>query len=634
LRTARQVSHKNVCRLYDLGEAGDRRFLTMEYVDGEDLSSLLRRIGWLPRDKAIEIARQICAGLQAAHEKGVLHRDLKPANVMIDGRGKARITDFGLAILASDLGRGAAGQAARAAAAGPGTPAYMAPEQLEGRDASARSDIFALGLVLYEMFTGRRAFAAATIPDLLRLHQESTPASPRNIVEGIDPAIERAILRCLEKEPRLRPPSALSVAAALPGGDPLAAALAAGETPSPEMVAAAAVEGSLRPAVASACLLGVLAAAVFLVAASSRLKTLGRAALDKPPDVLVERARGVLARLGHTRPPADSVFALDENLRYLKYIEEHDRSRSRWDDVASIPGAAPFVFWYRQGPAPLLATFPDFTVEMSEPPAAGAGAATVVLDAAGRLLRLEVIPSQDEAPVAAAAGAVAIGTPAIGAADWSALFSEAGLDQAAFIPVPPDRPPPVFCDARASWRGEIRGRPGVPLDVDAGAFGGKPVYFRVAGPWDGPAGDALSPIVTGLGPGFLALVVQIPVLAAGGILARRNLRLGRGDRAGAFRVAVYFLAAHMLVWALWAHHVPTLIDEWNLFIQGVSWTLYNAAIIWVLYIALEPFVRRVSPGSIVSWSRVLTGRPRDPLVGRDILLGCLAGALICTILAL
>ncbi|HVB38710.1 MAG TPA: serine/threonine-protein kinase, partial [Vicinamibacterales bacterium] len=97
LRVARQVSHKNVCRLYDLGDADGRRFITMEYIDGEDLASLLRRIGRVPQDKAIEFARQLCAGLSAAHERGVLHRDLKPANVMIDGTGNVRLTDFGLA---------------------------------------------------------------------------------------------------------------------------------------------------------------------------------------------------------------------------------------------------------------------------------------------------------------------------------------------------------------------------------------------------------------------------------------------------------------------------------------------------------------------------------------------------------
>jgi serine/threonine protein kinase len=135
LRVARQVSHKNVCRLYDLGEADGRRFLTMEYVDGEDLAALLRRIGRIPEDKAIQMARQLCAAVAAAHERGVLHRDLKPANVMIDGDGNVRITDFGIATAAGDANTDVAG-----------TPQYMAPEQLAGRPASIRTDIYALGL--------------------------------------------------------------------------------------------------------------------------------------------------------------------------------------------------------------------------------------------------------------------------------------------------------------------------------------------------------------------------------------------------------------------------------------------------------------------------------------------------------
>src|SRR5437870_7893497 len=112
----------------------------MEYVDGEDLGSLLRRIGRLPPDKALEVARQLCAGLAAAHERGVVHRDLKPANVMLDGRGRVRITDFGLAGLAAEIA---------GADVGSGTPAYMAPEQSTGREVTPRSDVYALGLVLY-----------------------------------------------------------------------------------------------------------------------------------------------------------------------------------------------------------------------------------------------------------------------------------------------------------------------------------------------------------------------------------------------------------------------------------------------------------------------------------------------------
>ena len=233
VRMARQVSHPNVCRVYDIDEVDGHTFLSMEYVDGEELGSLLRRIGRFPVERALEMARQISAGLAAAHERGVIHRDLKPANVMLDGAGKVRITDFGLA--------GATGETVRA-----GTPAYMAPEQLAGSEVTAQSDIYALGLVLYELFTGQRAIEAKNVAELVR-KREAGILPPSQIVRDLDPAIDRAILRCLERDPAERPSSALGVAAALPGGDPLAAALAAGETPSPEMVAAAGSTSALKP---------------------------------------------------------------------------------------------------------------------------------------------------------------------------------------------------------------------------------------------------------------------------------------------------------------------------------------------------------------------------------------------------
>ncbi|HEX8765766.1 MAG TPA: serine/threonine-protein kinase, partial [Candidatus Acidoferrum sp.] len=178
VRNARQVSHPNVCRVFDLGEAEGTLFLTMEYVDGEDLASLVRRIGRLSPDKAMEIARQICAGLAAAHERGVIHRDLKPANVMLDGAGKIRITDFGLAGLAASI----QGEEARA-----GTPAYMAPEQLAGREVTTKSDIYSLGLILYEILTGRRAFEAATLQELVRLRESGTITNPSTVVRDLDP---------------------------------------------------------------------------------------------------------------------------------------------------------------------------------------------------------------------------------------------------------------------------------------------------------------------------------------------------------------------------------------------------------------------------------------------------------------
>ena len=188
VRAARTVSHPAVCRVYDVGQAEGRHFLSMEFIDGEDLASSLRRIGRFPMDKGLEIARQLCAGLAAVHEKGLLHRDLKPANVMLDGRGKVRLTDFGLAgEVESGMGGGEVA----------GTPAYMAPEQLAGGPATVQSDIYALGLVLYEVFTGRRAFEATTIAALRGKQERETPAPMSDSSAGIDPAIEEVILRCL-----------------------------------------------------------------------------------------------------------------------------------------------------------------------------------------------------------------------------------------------------------------------------------------------------------------------------------------------------------------------------------------------------------------------------------------------------
>src|SRR5271155_5240798 len=243
VRMARQVSHPNVCRVFDMGEADGQAFLTMEYVDGEDLASLLRRIGQLPQAKGIDIARQICAGLAVAHEHGVLHRDLKPANIMLDGRGRVRITDFGLAGLSAEV----QGENARA-----GTPAYMSPEQFSGGEVTPKSDLYSLGLVMYEIFTGKRPYEAATFEEMARLREKSAPTAPSAHLKDIDPLVERVMLRCLDKNPAKRPASALQVAAALPGGDPLAAALAAGETPSPEMVPAAGTTEGMQPRLAVA----------------------------------------------------------------------------------------------------------------------------------------------------------------------------------------------------------------------------------------------------------------------------------------------------------------------------------------------------------------------------------------------
>jgi serine/threonine-protein kinase len=219
VKIGRQVSHPSVCRLHDIAEHAGHTFLAMEYVDGEDLASLLERIGRLSPERALDITRDLLSGLAAVHEKGIVHRDLKPANVMIDGHGRAHITDFGLAV---SLGE------ARGSSAG--TPPYMAPEQFEGR-ATARSDLYALGLVVFEMLTGQRFFEARTLEGLRMEHREAKAPRLSKFAPVYDLGLGGLILESLEEDPEARPPAARSVLARLPFADPLEAAVAAGETP-------------------------------------------------------------------------------------------------------------------------------------------------------------------------------------------------------------------------------------------------------------------------------------------------------------------------------------------------------------------------------------------------------------------
>ena len=195
-----------------------------------------------------------------------------------------------------DFGLAAVGQVEDIRA---GTPAYMAPEQLLGREVTARSDIFALGLVIYELFTGRRAFNATSIGELVSQHETGTITRPSAIVGGLSQAIERAILRCLESDPAKRPASALAVSAALPGGDPLAASLAAGETPSPELVAAAGEGAGLSLRVAWPLYGSIIAGMIACFAMSIRTSPLDVMRPDYTPDVLAQKARDAIRQIGY-----------------------------------------------------------------------------------------------------------------------------------------------------------------------------------------------------------------------------------------------------------------------------------------------------------------------------------------------
>ncbi len=612
VRTARQVSHPNICRVHDIGDIDGQIFLSMELVDGEDLATSLRRIGRFPEDKATEIARQLCAALAAAHDRGVLHRDLKPANVMLDGAGKVRLMDFGLAAVG-------AVDDVRA-----GTPAYMAPEQLLGREVSARSDIYALGLVLYELFTGRRAFTATTIAELVDQQQTGPLTPPAAVVTSIDPAIERAILRCLEPDPSRRPASALAVASALPGGDPLAAVLAAGETPSPEMVAAAGEGAGLSRRIG----LPVFAAIVVGVAASYvlalRTSPLAMMGPELTAEVLAQKARDAVRQIGYAEPAADTAYGFEWDGQLIDHFRAQQNPGVQWHDVLSRR-PSPLLFWFRRSASPMTAgqfhsdLLTPGIVTPDDPAAIVPGMISLKLDHQGFLIFFEAVPPQRED----------VDEPHR-TVDWKPLLTLAGLDPATLQSTEPRWHWLAGADTRAAWTGIWRGST-LPMRVEAAALQGRPVAFIAMGPWTQPW-RASSPSATReIVFAVLIFLVALAILIGGTLLARRNLREGRGDRGGAVTLGCAVAAGLLALWVC-RIHVSASTGLLAMFLLAVCTCVFYGVLFWAIYLALEPFMRRHWPQTLVSWTTLLGGRVRDAVVGRDVLFGVAVGVAVAVLI--
>ena len=566
VRIARQVSHPNVCRVYDLGLVEGLHFLSMEYIDGEDLASLLRRIGRLPQDTAVEFTRRICAGLAAAHDRGVLHRDLKPANIMIDGRGLVRITDFGLAGLAAEIPLSDLRS---------GTPAYMSPEQKAGREVTTRSDLYSLGLVLHEMFTGKS--------------RTGTQSSPAELVKDLDPAIERLILQCLDEEPKRRPPSALSVAMALPGADPVAAALAAGETPSPEMIAAWQEKEGFSRRAAILCYGGVVLALVAGLWISETTSFLARAPLPIPPDALADRAQQLLRSIGYPEESRSSDYQFTCcDQQAVENLYRYPVARRAAILASHRPAIRDFQYYQYRLASPLLSPPPSL-----ESPAPGT--ISERLDANGRLLRLEVRPW--------------LTTPATSPIDWAALFAAAGLDRDRFAPTPPAIVPPMSSDARLAWSGTYADDRMEQVRVEAAAWQGLPVFFEVQPLPVQPARPLVSVV-----PSVALIGVLLLSVVAGLFAAWRNLRHVRIDHRGA---AV--MAAVAFTLAAGGRLLGANALKPDLVLEALNWSAFVAASFWVVYVAAEPYLRRSWPDSLVSWTRLCNGTVRNAVVASHIL---------------
>jgi len=608
VRNARQVSHPNVCRVYDIGEHEGRHFLSMEYVDGEDLASLLKRIGRLPAQKALEISREICAGLAAAHDQGVIHRDLKPANIMIDGRGQARIMDFGLAIKPSSERAQAEDSA--------GTPAYMAPEQMAGMGTSVKSDIYSLGLVLYELFTGRKVLEGASLEEIRRKQMTETLPAPSSFALDIDPEIDRVIIRCLAREPASRPNSVLEVAAALPGGDPLRAALAAGRTPSPEMVAAAGKEGCLEP-LAAWGLLSLFAAFVILaVVLAPKSVLFGFTGFRKSPDVLAERAREIIKSIGYTESSKDSAYWFEADEDLIRWLQDGPSKNIPRPQIQELEKQL-VRFRYRQSPRRLVPGGNQGFIEENNPPFNVPGMISLDLDSQGRLLQFMAVPALSS-----------VFEESTAPPDWSALMAAAGLDIASLTPVSVKELPLLPFDHEESWTGNLDQQTDVPIRIDAASLQGKPVIFEIKGPWnDRPAGQNAQIWLTQKITPAIWFGINLVLLLFGLYLARRNIRMKRSDARGAFRISAIAFLALASASALWAHHAYNSFGDFMWWIRGgMAFFLFDAIFIWINYMAMEPSMRRSWAKLLISWSRLMSGRFRDPLVGRDILVGAIAGA--------
>ena len=428
---------------------------------------------------------------------------------MLDGQGQLRITDFGLA--------GVAGEVKDIRS---GTPAYLAPEQRSGQEVTARSDIYALGVVLHEVFTGKRPFADSTHPDLAA-------------------EVDRVIRRCLAEDPTKRPASALAVSAALPGGDPLAAALAAGETPSPEMVAAAGDADSIPVSTLGICAALILAGLVVAAVLGGKSNLLAKTPFPMPPAVLEQKAQDVIQSLGYTEPRTGRAYGFRYATEYQSYAEKQEKRATYRAQLAK--GQPPLIyFWYRQSPQYLEAALEDNPVDIvisiispTNPPPTRSGMVNLNLDPQGRLIAFSAVPPQVEE------------TPGPQRPpDWTVLLTAAGVDMTRFTPAEPHWLPLVSFDARAAWTGSYAHAPQVPLRIEAASWRGRPVNFQVIGPWSRP--ERIEPPQSTVAD-IVGAVFFLCVLIVAAFLAWRNTRLGRGDIRGATRLAAFIWIVSMVL---------------------------------------------------------------------------------------
>jgi len=440
--------------------------------------------------------------------------------------------------------------------------------------------------------------------------------TPSSLAPGVDRAIDRIVEQCLDPDPKARPISALAVAAALPAQDSLQVAIAAGETPSPEMVARSGAHEGLRPRTALLCTSSVFVTLTLFAMLSGRASLIERGRLDKSLDSLDESAQRILSSLGYAGSRQDHAHGFFFTGPFLRSQREPS---SDGDRVSAVP--PPLAYWYRDSPGPfqprtfLCCDLVPGQVGMWQPPIHMPGERLVVLDRLGQLRHLQVVPEP-----------VDRGERRERPTNWPGIFAAAGLSINEFQSTRPQHTPSFFADERAAWQRTVQSDRTVQMTVEAAALGGRLVFFDCGdGFASGETGERpQSPPAQYAGDVINAILIVL-VTTLGVAFAFRNVRRRRSDRRGAFRLLAAGYLIDILTWVLLADHVPEPKYELRLVEMAASWASLRAVVLWVAYVAIEPYVRRRWPHGMVSWSRLLAGRFTDPKLAGDILVGVTSG---------
>lgn len=590
VRVARQIAHPNVVRVFDLGVAEGEVFISMEFVTGETLESLIRRVGRLTADKLLQVARQLAAGLAAAHDNGVLHRDLKPANVMLDENGNVRILDFGIAVTLD------APQKQRLA----GTPGFIAPEVLKGQPRSRQSDLFTWGLVIYYAAQGKLPPPSSEQPlDIEPL-----------LMSGVDAKLAHWIRSTLATNPTERPASAHELLVELSAGDPLHEAVAADRVPPQDLLIAA--RGPRPPRwFFDGLLVSGVALLLFVAMLADRTMFLSRCGLVQSPDILHGTAERMLAKFGDP-VEAEALTGVTLDPDCLQFIRSHNELPERWQKVRT--GQIPAVFfWYRRGDPHLPRPAPLGEPHWVRIAPATLDTATIRLDGRGKLLSLQIADTPTEK------------LPRHEPVDWESLFVAAGLQIADFRMVRPAKSPPLFADEVRNWEGPFPADPRLSLTITAAALNGRVVFFDITQPWE--QSSSANSTFDGQKSQFVSVRLALWLITIGlsAVLDRHNLRRGHADWTGMKRIVATVMVLGAIRWLLGAQHTFVIAEELAVGYLWLSVIVFTSLLSGLAYLAVEPFARRWWPWSIITSHRLLAGRLGDQNIWRDFLLGIVVG---------